>query len=119
MFEGNEFGREASEASSRMNWPPRDGESLDPGTTRGGGISRLRRADKDADVEELLFEVRGAVPKEFVDPITVFDRLVAAGLSQQRAEWHLGAERVTLDGRLVTDPRCPAPTGTRLVVEVQ
>jgi hypothetical protein len=34
----------------------------------------------------------------------VSDRLVAAGLSQQHAEWHLGAGRVELDGQVVTHP---------------
>lgn len=38
---------------------------------------------------------------------TVFDRLIAAGLAQERAEWHLGAGRVELDGVVVTDPYAP------------
>jgi hypothetical protein len=118
MSEGYEFGREAGGDLPRMGAAPRDGDSLDPdaGTPRRG-IGRLRDAHNTG---ELAFDVRGAVPKESADPVlTVFDRLVAAGLPQQRVEWHLGAGRVTLDGRIVTDPHCPAPPGTRLLVEVQ
>jgi hypothetical protein len=40
---------------------------------------------------------------------TVFDRLVAAGLSQERIEQHLTAGRVRVDGELVTDQDRPAP----------
>jgi hypothetical protein len=47
---------------------------------------------------------------------TVFDRLTAAGLSQERIEWHLGAGRVELDGETVTDPYLPAPKPMRLVL---
>lgn len=47
---------------------------------------------------------------------TVLDRLIAAGLSQQRIEGHLGAGRIELDGNVVTDPNQPAPHGTRLTV---
>jgi hypothetical protein len=48
------------------------------------------------------------------DTPTVFDRLIAAGLSMERVERHLGAGRVELDGEVVTDPYRPAPRGTRL-----
>jgi hypothetical protein len=47
---------------------------------------------------------------------TVFDRLIAAGISQQRAEWYLGAGRIELDGEVVTDPYQPAPRPSRLVI---
>jgi hypothetical protein len=47
---------------------------------------------------------------------TVFDRLVAAGLSQERIEQHLTAGRVRVDGELVTDPDRLAPPPARLVL---
>jgi hypothetical protein len=47
---------------------------------------------------------------------TVFDRLVAAGPSQQRIEQHLAAGRVRVDGELVTDPYRPAPPPVRVVL---
>lgn len=50
---------------------------------------------------------------------TVFDRLIAAGLSQERAEQHLTAGRVELDGVVVTDPYAPAPKPGRLVIVAQ
>jgi hypothetical protein len=50
------------------------------------------------------------------DVPTVFDRLLAAGLSQERIEYHLGAGRVELDGVVVTDPYTPAPKPARLVL---
>jgi hypothetical protein len=50
---------------------------------------------------------------------TVFDRLHAAGLSQERIEWHLGAGRIELDGETVTDPYAPAPKPSRLVIVAQ
>jgi hypothetical protein len=36
-------------------------------------------------------------------PTTVLDRLIAAGLSESRIEQHMTAERVRVDGELVTD----------------
>jgi hypothetical protein len=48
------------------------------------------------------------------DVPTVFDRLHAAGLSQERIEQHLAAGRV--DGELVTDPYAPAPPPARVVL---
>jgi hypothetical protein len=50
---------------------------------------------------------------------TVFDRLLAAGLSQERIEWHLGAGRVELDGEVVTDPYRLAAPPARLVITAQ
>ena len=47
---------------------------------------------------------------------TVFDRLLAAGLSQERIEQHLTAGRVRVDGELVTDPDRPAPPPARVVL---
>ena len=49
-------------------------------------------------------------------PTTVCDRLIAAGLSDERIEEHMTAERVRVDGEPVTDLDAPAPTGTRVVV---
>ena len=42
---------------------------------------------------------------------TVFDRLVGAGLSQERIEQHLAAGRVRVDGELVTHPRRSKTSG--------
>jgi hypothetical protein len=53
------------------------------------------------------------------DVPTVFDRLLAAGLSPERIEWHLGAGRVELDGETVTDPYRPAPKPARLIIDMQ
>jgi hypothetical protein len=54
------------------------------------------------------------VTDERSDVPTVFDRLVAAGLSQERIEQHLTAGRVRIDGELVTDPDrlAPRPRGS-------
>jgi hypothetical protein len=49
-------------------------------------------------------------------PTTVCDRLIAAGLSDERIAAHMTAERVRVDGEPVTDLDAPAPTGTRVVV---
>jgi hypothetical protein len=50
------------------------------------------------------------------DTITVVDRLLAAGLSLERAEEHLRAGRVEVNGELVTDPYRPAPPPAPLVL---
>lgn len=47
---------------------------------------------------------------------TVIDRMLAAGLSLERAEGHLRAGRVSVDGELVTDPSHPAPKPVRVVL---
>ena len=47
---------------------------------------------------------------------TVFDRLSAAGLSQERIEQHLTAGRVHVDGELVTDLYRPAPPPARVAL---
>ena len=49
-------------------------------------------------------------------PTTVRDRLIAAGLSDERIEQHMTAGRVRVDGELVTDLHAPAPAGTRVGV---
>jgi hypothetical protein len=49
-------------------------------------------------------------------PTTVRDRLIAAGLSDERIEQHMTAGRVRVDGELVTDLDAPAPAGTRVGV---
>ncbi|OLT12917.1 hypothetical protein BJF78_23195 [Pseudonocardia sp. CNS-139] len=47
---------------------------------------------------------------------TVLERLLAAGLAQDRAHAHLHAARVQIDGDLVTDPAHPAPPPARIVI---
>jgi hypothetical protein len=47
---------------------------------------------------------------------TVLDRLQAAGLSDERIQWHLDAGTVRLDGEVVTDPSTPAPWPARIVL---
>lgn len=44
----------------------------------------------------------------------MFDWMVAAGISIERVKQHLTAERVRLNGQLVTDPYTPAPPGTNI-----
>jgi len=56
------------------------------------------------------------VTDERPDVPTVFDRLVGAGLSQERIEQHLTAGRVRVDGELVADPYRPAPPPARVVL---
>jgi hypothetical protein len=51
--------------------------------------------------------------------VRVFDRLLGAGLSLERAEQHLAAGRVRVDGELVTDPYAPAPPPARIVLNVE
>jgi hypothetical protein len=57
-----------------------------------------------------------AVTDDEPAPTTVLDRLIAAGLSESRIEQHMTAERVRVDGELVTDLGAPAPAGTRVVI---
>jgi hypothetical protein len=67
---------------------------------------------------------RAVGPPRHDDPVTderpeiptVFDRLSAAGLSQERIEQHLMAGRVRVDGELVTDLDRPAPPPARVVL---
>ena len=47
---------------------------------------------------------------------TVRDRLIAAGLSDERIEQHMTAGRVRVDGELVGDLDAPTPAGTRVVI---
>jgi hypothetical protein len=47
---------------------------------------------------------------------TVFDRLLAAGMSQKRIEQHLAAGRVRVDRELVTDLDRSAPPPARVVL---
>ena len=49
-------------------------------------------------------------------PTTVRDRLTATGLSASRIEEHMTAERVRVDGELVTDPDRPASPPARIVI---
>jgi hypothetical protein len=46
---------------------------------------------------------------------TVLDRILAAGISADRALSTLAAGVVRLDGAVVTDPEAPAPWPTRIV----
>jgi hypothetical protein len=48
-------------------------------------------------------------------PMTVRDRLTAAGLSDSRIEEHMTAGRVRVDGEPVTELDTPAPAETRVV----
>jgi len=48
-------------------------------------------------------------------PPTVRDRLSAAGLSERIAQ-HMSADRVRVDGALVSDVDTPAPAGPRVVL---
>jgi hypothetical protein len=51
-------------------------------------------------------------------PVTsVLDRLIAAGLSEERARWHLARGAVRVDGNPTTDPETPAPAPSRLVLQ--
>ena len=50
------------------------------------------------------------------DVPTVFDRLAASGMSQERIEQHLTGGRVHVDGELVTDPNRSAPPPARVVL---
>jgi hypothetical protein len=47
---------------------------------------------------------------------TVLDRLLAAGISEDRALAHLAAGTVRVDGETVTDPTSPAPPPCRIVL---
>lgn len=48
---------------------------------------------------------------------TVLDRLVAAGLSADRAQEHLAAGLVRVDGEVAGGPDHPAPPPTRVVID--
>jgi hypothetical protein len=58
----------------------------------------------------------GPVTDERPEILTVPDRLVGAGLSQERIEQHLAAGRVRVDEELVTDLDRPAPPPARIVL---
>jgi hypothetical protein len=47
---------------------------------------------------------------------TVLDRLLAAGISEDRALAPLAAGTVRVDGQTVTDPATPAPRSCRIVL---
>jgi hypothetical protein len=137
MFEGKEFGHEGDDHLRQKRSCPKDGESLDT-ERQHRGVNTGRRVDNEAEqsssytaaatwaanreVEDAGLASREgkptATPAPALDTPTLFDRLVAAGLSQKHAEWHLGTGRVELDGQIVTDPCRPAPRGTRVVIDV-
>jgi hypothetical protein len=47
---------------------------------------------------------------------TVLDRLVSAGLSEDRAHVHLAAGLVRVDGQVADGPGHPAPPPSRVVI---
>jgi hypothetical protein len=47
---------------------------------------------------------------------TVLDRLTAAGLSPERAQEHLAAGLVRVDGQVADGPDHPAPPPSRVVI---
>jgi hypothetical protein len=49
-------------------------------------------------------------------PLCARDRLITAGLSEQRIEQHLAAGRVRVDGELLQDLDQPAPPPARVVL---
>jgi hypothetical protein len=49
-------------------------------------------------------------------PTSVRERLIAAGLSDERIEQHMTAGRVRVDGEVATDLDTPAPVGARVVI---
>jgi hypothetical protein len=57
-----------------------------------------------------------AVTDDEPAPMTVRDRLTAAGLSECRIEQHMTAGRVRVDGELVTDAHPPASPPARIVI---
>lgn len=48
--------------------------------------------------------------------LRVFDRLLTAGISLERAEMHLRAGAITCDGVVVTDRDAPATRPSRIVI---
>ncbi len=46
---------------------------------------------------------------------TVWDRMMAMGLSEDRARSHLAEGRVQVDGQVITDPDHPAAPPARVV----
>jgi hypothetical protein len=44
--------------------------------------------------------------------VTVLDRFLVAGVSQQMFDAHLAAHRIAVDGERITDPATPAPLPT-------
>ena len=48
---------------------------------------------------------------------TVLDRLTAAGLSPERAQEHLAAGLVRVDGQVAAAPDHPAPPPSRVVID--
>ncbi|MFC5061971.1 hypothetical protein [Actinomycetospora atypica] len=49
-------------------------------------------------------------------PVTVFDRLVKAGISGERAQWWLAQGGVRVDDEPVTDPITPAELPAHVVL---
>jgi hypothetical protein len=48
---------------------------------------------------------------------SVLDRLTAAGISVERAQAHLAAGLVRVDGQVVDGPDHPAPPHSRVVID--
>ena len=53
------------------------------------------------------------------DPVTVFDMMNEAGISQEWIERHLMAGQVHVDGVRVTDPYHPAPKPAQIVLRLE
>ena len=53
---------------------------------------------------------------EMVEPRTVRERMLAAGIGAERVDAHLAAGVVRVAGEPVTDPGHPAPWPTSIVV---
>ena len=51
------------------------------------------------------------------NPPTVLDRLIAAGIADDRARAHLAAGLVRVDGEVADEGRPPAPPPSRVVID--
>jgi hypothetical protein len=78
---------------------------------RPGKRSKLFGLTDQSDLSELAINVLA------MD--TVLDRLLAAGISEDRAPAHLAAGTVRVDGQTVTDPQTPAPRPCRIVLRAR
>jgi hypothetical protein len=84
----------------------------------GAGVAKFAQELEGADTVRSPAAGSGRVPRFLadtggrarlmVDSVTVLDRLVAAGISEEVAHEELAAGMVHLDGQQVTDPDTPA-----------
>ena len=84
------------------NWSHEDYLATVPATLTSPQVSVPRRTTSATDDQPAA--------------VRVLDRLLAAGLSDERAAQHLHAGRVQVDGELVTDPHTPARPPARVVI---